>query len=165
MAGSTNKKVIITRFDREPVLGFVNPQTYLLVEGVERAKIVSVSDEEGFFRAAVRTYHFKVEPGPQLEALVSRVSSLFEQYVKLAQSLNYDSVVASVRTEDPDRLADSIAWNLQVSVEEKQELLEIIDPGERLTRIAELLEIEIEKLNVDRLLYEKNKTEAISRNP
>src|SRR3954447_26190629 len=53
----------------------------VLVEGVERAKVVSVTDDEGFFRAVVRTFNFKVETGPQLEALTTRVTSLFEQYV------------------------------------------------------------------------------------
>jgi ATP-dependent Lon protease len=129
----------------------------VLVEGTERAKVLQLSSEEGFFRAALRVIQSRTEVTPQIEQVTKRVTSLFEQYVKLAQSLNYDSVVASVRTEDPDRLADSIAWNLQVSVEEKQELLEIIDPGERLTRIAELLEIEIEKLNVDRTINNRVK--------
>jgi len=46
----------------------------VLVEGIERGKIVSVAEDAGFLRAVVRTYHFKVEPGPQLEALVARVS-------------------------------------------------------------------------------------------
>ncbi len=41
----------------------------VLVEGVERAKVVSVTDDEGFFRAVVRTFNYKIEPGPQLEAL------------------------------------------------------------------------------------------------
>src|SRR5208282_1018956 len=45
----------------------------VLVEGVERGKIVSVSEDEGYFRAAVKTFSFKVEAGAQLEALVSRV--------------------------------------------------------------------------------------------
>jgi ATP-dependent Lon protease len=129
----------------------------VLVEGTERAKILQLSSEEGFFRAALRVIQSRSEVTPQIEQTTRRVTSLFEQYVKLAQSLNYDSVVASVRTEDPDRLADSIAWNLQVSVEEKQELLEILDPGERLSRIAELLEIEIEKLNVDRTINNRVK--------
>jgi len=124
----------------------------VLVEGLERAKIVSVSDEEGFFRAVVRTFQYKIEPGPQLDALVARVTSLFEHYVKLSQNLNYETVVAAIRVDDPGRLADTVAANLQLTVEEKQELLEIFDPVERLTRIADMLDIEIEKLNVDRAI-------------
>ncbi len=124
----------------------------VLVEGVERAKVVSVTDEEGFFRAVVRTFNFKVEAGPQLEALVGRVTTLFEQYVKLSQNLNYETMIAAIRVDDPSKLADTVGANLQLNIEEKQELLEIFDPIDRLTRVAEVLDIEIEKLNVDRTI-------------
>ncbi len=122
----------------------------VLVEGVERGKIVSVSDEEGFFRAIVRTISYRTENNPQAEALINRVTSLFEQYVKLSQSLNYETMIAAVRVDDPSKLSDTIAANLQLAIEEKQELLEIFDPLDRLQRVADVLDIEIEKLNVDR---------------
>ncbi len=124
----------------------------VLVEGVERAKVVSVSEDEGYFRAVLKTIQFKVETGPQVEALISRVSTLFEQYVKLSQNLNYESMIAAIRVDDPGKLADTVGANLQLTIEEKQELLEIFDPIERLTRVAEMLDIEIEKLNVDRTI-------------
>jgi ATP-dependent Lon protease len=122
----------------------------VLVEGSERAKIVQIATEEGFFRATLRLVPSKLEPSPQLEQTVSRVTGLFEQYVKLSQSLNYDTMVAAARVDDPSKLSDTIAANLQLPVEEKQELLEMFDPAERLTRLADILEVEIEKLNVDR---------------
>jgi ATP-dependent Lon protease len=124
----------------------------VLVEGVERAKVVSISDEQGYFRAVVRTFNFKVEAGPQLDALTGRVTSLFEQYVKLSQNLNYETMIAAVRVDDAGKLADTVGANLQLTIEEKQELLEIFDPIDRLTRVAEMLDIEIEKLNVDRTI-------------
>ncbi len=122
----------------------------VLVEGVERGKVLSMSDEDGFFRAVVRPVQIKAETSPALEALVNRVTALFEQYVKLSQSLNYETMVAAARVDDAAKLSDTIAANLQLSMEEKQELLEIFDPTERLNRIANILELEIEKLNVDR---------------
>ncbi len=125
----------------------------VLVEGVERAKVVSVSDEDGFFRAIVKTSTYKVEAGPQLDALVSRVTGLFEQYVKLSQNLNYEQMLQAIRGGDePGKLADTVGANLPLTLEEKQELLEIFDPIDRLTRVAEMLDIEIEKLNVDRTI-------------
>jgi len=124
----------------------------VLVEGVERAKVVSVTDDEGFFRAVIRTFNFKVETGPQLEGLTTRVTTLFEQYVKLSQNLNYETMVAAIRVDDAGKLADTVGANLQLTIEEKQELLEIFDPIDRLTRVAEMLDIEIEKLNVDRTI-------------
>ncbi|HEY6343196.1 MAG TPA: endopeptidase La [Bryobacteraceae bacterium] len=125
----------------------------VLVEGVERGKILSVGEEEGYFRATVKTSAYRVEPGPQLDALTSRVTNLFEQYGKISQNVNYDSMVAAVRGDDPAKLADTVGANLQqLSIEERQELLEIFDPIDRLTRVAEMLDIEIEKLNVDRTI-------------
>jgi len=124
----------------------------VLVEGVERARVVSVNDEEGFFRATVRTSSYKVEAGAQLDTLVQRVTGLFEQYVKLSQNLNYETMIAAIRVDEPGKLADTVGANLQLNTEEKQELLEIFDPIDRLTRIAEMLDIEIEKLNVDRTI-------------
>lgn len=124
----------------------------VLVEGVERGKVISVSEEEGYFRAVVKTTSYKVEGGTQLDALTSRVTSLFEQYVKLSQNLNYETMIAAIRVDDPGKLADTVGANLQLTIEEKQELLEIFDPVDRLTRVADLLDIEIEKLNVDRTI-------------
>jgi ATP-dependent Lon protease len=124
----------------------------VLVEGIERAKIVSISEDEGFFRAIVRTTSYKIDGGQQLDALTSRVTSLFEQYVKLSQNLNYETMVAAIRVDDPGKLADTIGANLQLTIEEKQDLLEIFDPVDRLTRVADVLDIEIEKLNMDRTI-------------
>ncbi|PYT77544.1 MAG: endopeptidase La, partial [Acidobacteria bacterium] len=79
-----------------------------------------------------------------------KVTGLYEQFIKLSQSLNYDTMIAAARGDDPSRLSDTIAANLQLPVDEKQDLLETVDPLERLNRIGEILEIELEKLNVDR---------------
>lgn len=122
----------------------------VLVEGTTRAKIIQVTSDEGFFRASIRVVTAAVESTPQLQEASSRVTALFEQYVKLSQSLNYDTMIAAVRVEDAGKLSDAIAANLQIPVEEKQELLELFDPLERLNRIADILEVETEKLNVDR---------------
>ncbi len=124
----------------------------VLVEGVERGKVLAVSEDDGYFKATIKTFHFKVEQGTQLDALTSRVTNLFEQYAKISQNVNYDTIVAAIRGDDPGKLADTVGANLQLAIEEKQELLEIFDPIDRLTRVAEMLDIEIEKLSVDRTI-------------
>jgi ATP-dependent Lon protease len=129
----------------------------VLVEGVERGKILQVTETEGFMQATVRVVRYTAEPNAQLEAGMQRVTTLFEQYVKLCQSLNYETMIAAVRMEDPAKLTDTIAANLQLSIEEKQELLEIFDPAERLSRIGDVLDIEIEKLNMDRTIQSRVK--------
>ena len=122
----------------------------VLVEGVERARSLSISTEEGFFRANIRLLSARLETSPQVEQLVQKVTNLYEQFIKLSQSLNYDTMIAAARVDDPARLSDTIAANLQLPVDEKQDLLETADPLERLNRVADILEIELEKLNVDR---------------
>ena len=122
----------------------------VLVEGVERARALSIATEEGFFRATIRLMGQRIEDSPQVKQMVEKVTGLYEQFIKLSQSLNYDTMIAAARGDDPSRLSDTIAANLQLPVDEKQDLLETVDPLERLNRIGEILEIELEKLNVDR---------------
>jgi ATP-dependent Lon protease len=129
----------------------------VLVEGVERGKVLQIVDTEGYFQASVRLAKYTIETTPVIEQAMQRVTSLFEQYVKLCQSLNYETMIAAVRMEDPSKLTDVIAANMQLSIEEKQELLEIFDPAERLNRVADVLEIEIEKLNMDRTIQTRVK--------
>jgi ATP-dependent Lon protease len=108
-------------------------------------------------QANVRVARYPTEMNAQIEAGMQRVTTLFEQYVKLCQALNYETMISAVRMEDPAKLTDIIAANLQLSIEEKQELLEIFDPSERLNRIADVLDVEIEKLNVDRTIQSRVK--------
>jgi len=129
----------------------------VLVEGLERGKAVELNDSDGFFVATVRTGKTDLEITPQIEQLTQRVTSLFEQYVKLQQSLNYETMIAAVRTDEPAKLADTIAANLQLEIPEKQELLDIFDPAERLLRVADVLDVEIEKLNMDRSIQSRVK--------
>jgi ATP-dependent Lon protease len=129
----------------------------VLVEGVERARATEVNDVDGFFVATVRTGPTQLEMTPQVEQLMQRVHSLFEQYVKLQQSLNYETMAASVRSDEPAKLADTIAANLQLSIEEKQQLLEVFDPEDRLSKVADVLDVAIEKLNMDRTIQSRVK--------
>jgi ATP-dependent Lon protease len=122
----------------------------VLVEGVERAKSSEVTAADGFFVATVRVAKGQFERTPAVDQLMQRVTTLFEQYVKLQQSLNYETIIAAVRMDEPAKLSDTIAANLQLGIEEKQELLAIFDPAARLARIADVLDIEIEKLDLDR---------------
>ena len=129
----------------------------VLVEGVERARAIEWKEDKGFFRVTVKLLSRKVEAAPDAEAVMSRVVALFEQYIKLSNNLQYDAMVAAVRVDDPARLADTIAAHLQVGVEEKQNLLEIVPPVERLTRIITVLESEVDKLQVDRRIQSRVK--------
>ncbi len=129
----------------------------VLVEGIERGRLLQATDTDGYMQASVRVARYPLEMNQQIEAAMQRVTTLFEQYVKLCQALNYETMISAVRMEDPAKLTDIIAANLQLSIEEKQELLEIFDPSERLVRVADVLDVEIEKLNVDRTIQSRVK--------
>ena len=122
----------------------------VLVEGLDRARAVEWKEDKGFYRVVAKLLPRQDETSDDVENTMSRVVSLFEQYVKLSNNLHYDAMIAAVRVDDASKLADTIAAHLVVGVEEKQNLLEIISPLERLVRIASLLEIEVDKLQVDR---------------
>jgi ATP-dependent Lon protease len=105
----------------------------VLVEGVERATVVSISGDGGFLRAEVRMANVPPEPGPRLDAAVSRVLALCKRNPDLTDFWQ------ALPEDEPGRLADMVAANLPLTFEEKQELLEIFEPLARLTRLAALM--------------------------
>ena len=129
----------------------------VLVEGVDRARTIEWKEDKGFYRVVAKVLSRPGETSGDVEGTMSRVVSLFEQYVKLSNNLQYDAMIAAVRVDDPSKLADTIAAHLVIGVEEKQNLLEIISPLERLVRIASILEIEVDKLQVDRRIQSRVK--------
>ncbi len=129
----------------------------VLVEGVDRARTVEWKEDKGFYRVVAKVLGRQNEPGEDVEAAMNKVVSQFEQYVKLSNNLQHDAMIAAVRVDDPSKLADTIAAHLAIGVGEKQNLLEIISPLERLTRIASILEGEVDKLQVDRRIQSRVK--------
>jgi ATP-dependent Lon protease len=129
----------------------------VLVEGVDRARAIEWKEDKGFYRVVVKLLPKQKDAAGDVEGTMSRVVALFEQYVKLSNNLHYDAMIAAVRVEDPGKLADTIAAHLLVGVDEKQNLLEIVSPLERLNRISGILEIEVDKLQVDRRIQSRVK--------
>jgi Lon protease-like protein len=118
----------------------------VLVEGVDRARAVGWKGDKDFYRVVVKVLPKQKEKDVNAEATMSRVVSLFEQYVKLSNNLHYDAMIAAVRVDDPNKLADTIAAHLLVAVDEKQKLLEMTSPMERLVRLEGLLAAEVAML-------------------
>ena len=129
----------------------------VLVEGIERARAIEWKEDKGFYRVVAKVLPKQTEAGDDVENTMSRVVSQFEQYVKLSNNLHYDAMTAAIRVDDASKLADTIAAHLVVGVEEKQTLLEIVSPLERLVRIGVLLDTEVEKLQVDRRIQSRVK--------
>ena len=122
----------------------------VLVEGVQRARTVRVSGAAGYFRAEVEVEPVPVVSRAKMSLLTKRLNLLFEEFAKLNPNISYETIVQSTRKTTPERLADTVAANLPIVVEDKQVLLEIVDPAERMQKICESIEIEIEKIKMDR---------------
>jgi ATP-dependent Lon protease len=125
----------------------------VMVDGIGRARIVRVEtgDDDGPWMATLRLVPSSSEPKSRFNAILGRLNSLVDQYVRQASELqNPESLQAALRMEDPERIADTIASNLKLSVDEKQRLLEVVPVRDRLVRLVDAIEIELDKLQVDR---------------
>ncbi|WP_333709016.1 endopeptidase La [Tepidimonas ignava] len=127
----------------------------VLVEGVQRAKVLRVDDDaEGHFSAhllPVDAEAERAEADPkELEALRRAVMQQFEQYVKLNKKIPAEILTSIASIDDPGRLADTIAAHLPLKLEAKQSILDLERLVQRLEHLFAQLEAEVEILNVDR---------------
>jgi ATP-dependent Lon protease len=134
-----------------------NGQIKVVVEGRERATTVRVENTDGAFMALVRRAPVVNEEGTRLDALIQKVSQLVEQHLRLAPDTQTDALQTALRNQEPSHLADALASQLRISVEDKQGLLEIFSTQARLQRLIELLETEIEKRQLDRTIQTRVK--------
>ena len=122
----------------------------VLVEGSERARVVNFFTSEEFFRAQVVTYQKERMDEREVEVLCRSVLSQFDQYVKLNKKVPPEILSSLANIDDPGRLADTIAAHLALKIEEKQKILEITNPRERLEHLVALMESEIDLLQVEK---------------
>ena len=134
-----------------------NGQIKVVVEGRERATTVRVENNGGAFTALVRRAPVVNEEGPRVDALVQKIGQLVEQHLRLAPDAQTDALQTALRNQDPSHLADALASQLRISVEDKQGLLEIFSTQARLQRLIELLETELEKRQLDRTIQTRVK--------
>src|SRR5256885_1633262 len=84
----------------------------VLVEGLDRGRALEFKEHEGFFKVVCKLIPKQTEAVSGVEALMSKVIALFEQYVKLSNNLHYDAMLAAVRVQDPGNHAHHIAYPL-----------------------------------------------------
>ncbi len=118
----------------------------ILVQGLAKARIVSFLESREFFKVKIEKIP---EPmaGPitiEVEALMRSIKENSEKILQLRGIISPDAVAILDSIEDPGRLADLVASNLKLRVEESQAILEVIDPVERLKKVNELLSKELE---------------------
>jgi len=134
-----------------------NGNVKVMVEGVQRAKLVDMFELDGAMNAEVDVLEARYPQSEELQGYMSKVLSAFEQYAKMSHHLAFEGLMSTLKLDDPDRFADVLSAHLMVATPEKQSLLELTSPYERLQRLHDLLDVEIEKINIDKRINVKVK--------
>ncbi len=122
----------------------------VLVEGVQRARTLSIADTGEHFSAEAVPVQPDSEPSPEVEALRRAVTQQFDQYVKLNKKIPPEILTSIAGIDDPGRLADTIAAHLPLKLEAKQSVLDLFKISKRLEKLLELLEHEVDILQVEK---------------
>ncbi len=132
----------------------------VLVEGVQRARIVKVGAEQNYLSAEIQAV---TEEGAaesrELDALMRSTMALFEQYVKLNKKVPAELLPSLSSIDAPGRLADTIAAHLTLKLEDKQRVLEILEPKARLEHVMKQLESEIDILQIEKRIRGRVKSQ------
>ena len=133
----------------------------ILVQGLSKAKALKYDQTDPFFKAAIeKITDQKTEPlSIEDEALVRNVKGQLEKVVSLGKSILPDIMGVVENIEEPGRLADLVASNIGLKTEQSQEILEIIDPVQRLKRVTEILSRETELLTVQQKIQSEARGE------
>ncbi len=135
-----------------------NGQIKVVVEGRERGQSVRVEqDSEGMFFAHVRKIQSTDESGFRTDGLLQKIHTLVEQFLRVSPDAYTDALHASLRGISAAQIADAMSSHLRIGVEEKQELLETFSVSERLQKLIDILEAEIEKRQLDRTIHSRTK--------
>jgi len=127
----------------------------ILVEGLGRARIKNAEGSNNFLKVQVEKIKVKNGKNLKIEALTRLTTNRFEQYLKLNNKLPSEMMLSIKNVEKPNKLADIIASNLILKVKEKQNLLEIINPLERLEKLIIILKKEISILKLEKKIQER----------
>lgn len=122
----------------------------VLVEGSQRARILSINDSQEHFSADVLPLQPDDARNSEVEALRRAIVGQFETYVKLNKKIPPEILTSLSGIDNPGRLADTIAAHLPLKLEQKQKMLEVINTSERLEALLAQLEAEIDILQVEK---------------
>src|SRR5215211_2694025 len=135
------------------VLKMPDGSTSIVVQGQRRMRVLSFVQERPMLRARAQPVYSDEEKSISVEAMMRAVLSLFERVVKLSRTLPDDSYIMAMNVDEPGWLADLIASTLPLDVARRQEILETIDPEERLRRLSIMLTQELDVLELESRIH------------
>jgi ATP-dependent Lon protease len=138
-----------TAVDIGRVLRMPDGSTTVLVQGIERVRIVEMVDTEPYLRVRGVPLYEDERHDMASEALMRAVLALFEKVVNLNPNLPEDAYVAAMNEREPGSLADLLGHVLELDLEQRQELLETLDANVRLQRLSIMLGQELDVLELE----------------
>ena len=134
----------------------------VLVEGQQRAKINQLNDGEDHFSAEVTPIETTFGDEKELDVVKAAVLNEFESYLQLNKKIPADVLGALQRIDDADRLADTMAAHIPVTVRHKQSVLELADVQERLEYLLGMMESEADILQVEKQMEKSQRNYYLS---
>jgi ATP-dependent Lon protease len=134
-----------------------NGQIKVVVEGRERGQSVRVEQVDGLFYALVKRIPAVDESGYRTDGLLQRLHSLIEELIRISPDSYTDALQSSLRGISAAQITDAMSSHLRIGVAEKQDLLETFSVQERLHKLVSVLEIEIEKRQLERSIHTRTK--------
>ncbi len=122
----------------------------ILVEGGSRAEVTDINDVDQYFTGNVNVIEDEPLSAKESEALLRSLMSAFDQYVQLSKKVPPEVMTSLSNVDDPSRLVDTIAAQMNLKLDEKQQILEMTSLGERIEHMMKLLESEIDLFNVEK---------------
>ena len=122
----------------------------VLVEGEQRGAVERFGQAEGYLSAEVSLIDEVAAPERESEVFVRSLISQFEQYVQLGKKVPAEVLSSLNSIDEPSRLVDTMAAHMALKIEQKQEILEIIDLQTRVEHVLALLDAEIDLLQVEK---------------
>ena len=123
----------------------------VLVEGTRRTQLKSMFIKDGYYVAQTSDLEDVLDlPEPEAEILMRSASDLFDQYVKLNKKIPPEVLTSLASVDEPTRLADTMAAHMSLKLEEKQQVLEMVDVQKRLEHLMGLMEGENDSLHMEK---------------
>ncbi|MFA7003749.1 MAG: LON peptidase substrate-binding domain-containing protein, partial [Verrucomicrobiia bacterium] len=130
------------------MLKFPDESVRVLVQGVQRIRVVKVEKDDPYIVARIALLKEEADSSIELSALASNAGKQFQKIISLSPAMPDELKVAALNAQDPARLTDLIASNLNIALEERQRLLETYSVKSRLVRLTDLLNRELEVLEL-----------------
>lgn len=139
------------------MLKLPNGTIRVLVEGVQRAELEELMEEDGYFAASLHLYEEETSKDVEDEALMRTMLQYFEQYIKISKKISHETYATVSDMEEPGRMADIIASHLPIKLKEKQQILETLNNKQRMNYVIDIIQNEKEVLNLEKKIGQRVK--------